>query len=553
MQNRTRRTVGVALASAFTLAAAAPAADAADRIYGLTTSDKLVSFSSSTPAKVGAATAITGLGAGEDVVGIDVRPATGQLYGVTKKADDSTGRVYVIDPATGAASLVTTTPFALNGTDFGVDFNPVPDRIRLVSDAGQNLRLNPNNGNLGVTDGALAYSGSDTNAGDTPNVSAAAYTDPVPGNPTPDSAPAATQLFVIDVSNDVLALQDPPNNGILNTKGSLGLDVQESAGFDIAPQGNAAYAVLLPAGATRPRLYSVNLGSGRAVSIAQIGLSSETVDDVAVAQETFIAAAVTSAGQLQRVVRFRTDKPGTLLSNVPLSGIPANERIVGIDARPANGTVTGVTDASRLVDLDPVTGVASNPRAITPVGLSSTRVGVDFNPVPDRLRVVGTAEQNQRLNPDTGASGVLASPFTDTNLAYAAGDPNAGQDPAIVGAAYTNSVPGATETLLYVLDKNRATLALQGNPSPNDGQLRTIGTTGIGFQFDVKAGLDAAPGLDTLFAALRPIGSSASSFYAINGSSFNAGGTDQRGQAVRIGAIGAGDLFIESLAVLPNP
>ena len=98
---------------------------------------------------------VVGLQGGESLVGIDVRPANQMLYGV-----GSTGRVYTINPLTGAATSVVTGGFAtLNGTSFAVDFNPVPDRIRVISNTGQNLRLNPNDGSLAATDTSITPAG----------------------------------------------------------------------------------------------------------------------------------------------------------------------------------------------------------------------------------------------------------------------------------------------------------------------------------------------------------------------------------------------------------
>ena len=45
----------------------------------------------------------------------------------------------------------------LAGSDFGFDFNPTVDRIRLISDADQNLRLNPMTGGVAATDSMLKH------------------------------------------------------------------------------------------------------------------------------------------------------------------------------------------------------------------------------------------------------------------------------------------------------------------------------------------------------------------------------------------------------------
>src|SRR5215207_1226392 len=129
-------------------------AAAGSTVFALTTTNALLRFDSGAPGTILSTVAISGLQAGENLLGIDIRPASGQLYGL-----GSTSRLYTIDLTSGVATQVGAGPFAasLIGSNFGVDFNPVPDRIRVVSDADQNLRLNPNDGMLTMTDGALAY------------------------------------------------------------------------------------------------------------------------------------------------------------------------------------------------------------------------------------------------------------------------------------------------------------------------------------------------------------------------------------------------------------
>jgi hypothetical protein len=115
----------------------------AEFLTGLTTAGNLVSFDSAAPGTISSSVAITGLQAGEVLLGIDRRPANGLLYGL-----GSTSRIYTINTTTGVATPVGATPFApaLTGTAFGFDFNPVPDRIRVVSTDTTNFRLNPMRG-----------------------------------------------------------------------------------------------------------------------------------------------------------------------------------------------------------------------------------------------------------------------------------------------------------------------------------------------------------------------------------------------------------------------
>ena len=117
--------------------------------------NELIRFHSATPGTILGTATISGLQPGEQLVGIDMRPADGQLYGV-----GSTSRLYLLNAITGAATQIGPVfPTLLSGTRFGVDFNPMVDRLRIVSDAEQNLRINPNNGAIAGVDTALNPAG----------------------------------------------------------------------------------------------------------------------------------------------------------------------------------------------------------------------------------------------------------------------------------------------------------------------------------------------------------------------------------------------------------
>lgn len=219
-------------------------------VYLLTTANQLLRFSS-TPGVIQDTLAISGLQVGETVLGIDFRPATGQLFGL-----GSASRLYVIDTGTGVASQVGSAgAFTLSGTEFGFDFNPSVDRIRVVSDADQNLRLNPSNGTLAATDAML-------NPG-SPNVMASAYLNNFAGT-------ATTVLYGIDSLADTLVLQNPPNNGTLILIGSLGVDVTEVGGFDYTEADEAAYAVFKRAPAATSEIYRIDLNTGAATLLGAV-------------------------------------------------------------------------------------------------------------------------------------------------------------------------------------------------------------------------------------------------------------------------------------------
>jgi hypothetical protein len=246
--------VGAVFVGVFSLAAQSQA----HIFYGVTPGENLVTFDSTTPGVFNSFVSISGLQSGESLVGLDFRPNGGTLYAI-----GSTSRMYTINTMTGAATQVGIAgSFALNGSRFGVDFNPVPDRLRVTSNLDQNLRLNPSNGALGAIDGSLAYAVGDTNFGTNPNVVASAYTNSFMGA-------ASTTLYDIDSNLDILVTQNPPNNGVLNTVGALGVDFSEVSDMDIYFDGqNYAFASTNIVGGPSS-FYSLNLQTGAATLVGQ--------------------------------------------------------------------------------------------------------------------------------------------------------------------------------------------------------------------------------------------------------------------------------------------
>lgn len=263
MNNPLKRVALVAslvAAAVFTTNTPAPAAaQMAATVYAVTTTNNLISFAPTTPGTTIASTAISGLvgGDGEVIVGIDFRPFNDTLIALS-----SANRMYVLNTSTGVATPIGNNPLnpALEGANFGFDFNPTVDRIRLVSDSTQNLRLNPLNGAVAATDGALSYAPADVNSGATPRIVASAYTNNFAGS-------TATVLFNIDSNLDVLVTQNPPNNGTLNTVGALGVDAGELTSFDIMSDVNGTDNAFAAINGT---LYTINLANGAATAVGAI-------------------------------------------------------------------------------------------------------------------------------------------------------------------------------------------------------------------------------------------------------------------------------------------
>lgn len=210
----------------------------------------LVGFNPQLPAFLQSVTYVTGLQPGERIMGIDFRPANKKMYAL-----GSSSRIYSINPDSGAAVVVGDgVPFepALAGTAFGFDFNPTVDRIRIVSNTGQNMRAHPDTGKIVATDTALNYETGVAAAG----IVGSAYTNSVAGA-------TSTALYGIDALQGQLVTQAPPNDGKLNVVGKLNfLDLSELTGFDISPNSGAGYLVTRLKSTNQCVFYQIHLASG---------------------------------------------------------------------------------------------------------------------------------------------------------------------------------------------------------------------------------------------------------------------------------------------------
>jgi len=422
-------------------------------VVALTQDNKLVAFNAQTGAALNAQATITGMQAGETMLAIDYRPATGELYGVS-----SGSRVYVINPTSGVARAVNATPFApaIDGAAVGIDFNPTVDRIRLVTNNGQNLRLNPETGTVAATDAVI-------NGATGAKVSSVAYTENRAGA-------ASTILYDIDAVTKKLYKQDPPNDGKLVEVGALGIEATAVADFDIAPDSKSALAPIT-VGSVQG-MYVIDLANGKAYQAATFNnkvLSMAIITDP-------VAYGVSLNNEL---LIFNPASANPTPVAKAITGLQNGENILGIDFRPLNGQLYGLGSSSRLYTINASSGVATPVGTAFTTALSGTSFGFDFNPTVDRIRVVSNTGQNLRLNPLDGTVAAVDAPLTAT-----------GQ--FVNGAAYTNNVAGATTTVLY--DINSQTGKLYKQDPPNDGTLTEVGSLGVtvdaanGFDISAKTG-----------------------------------------------------------------
>jgi hypothetical protein len=248
------------------------------KVFGLTKNGRLVRFRVSVPHVTKNIGAVSGLqSADTSLVGIDFRVQDGKLYGV-----GNGGGVYTINTTNAQAVLVNRLSIALQGTVFGVDFNPAANRLRIISDTGQNLRhdVTGTAAPLTTNDGTLNYP--PVPPATTPTialgVTGAAYT-----NNDLDTT-TATTLFDIDTALNQVVIQSPANSGMLAATGQLGRDADTRVGFDIAShlvrgvaRQNRAFASLLVNG--NYGFYGINLLTGKASFLGDL---STTVIDIAV-------------------------------------------------------------------------------------------------------------------------------------------------------------------------------------------------------------------------------------------------------------------------------
>jgi Domain of unknown function (DUF4394) len=253
----------------------------AETIVALTSGNRLLFFDSATPGTVTKVITIATVG-GEALKAIDFRPANGNLYAL-----GDSGRFYSLNLTTGAASTPPAVPIMVAGVNFGMDINPAVDLIRITSDSDFNYRFNPDSGALvGTGDPNLAYAAGDPHVGSNPTIVGSAYTNNFAGA-------GATVLYDIDSGLDTLVIQDPPNGGILNTVGPLGVNTSDQVGFDISQGTGVAYASLTVGGTAG--LYTISLANGAATLVGNIG------NTVSLGSEAVVGLAVPTAPRLLNI------------------------------------------------------------------------------------------------------------------------------------------------------------------------------------------------------------------------------------------------------------
>ena len=218
---------------------------------------------------------------------------------------------------------------------------------------------------------------------------------------------------------------------------------------------------------------------------------------LAPAQQALFGGRVPQAGQSgaalpQGVTLFALDNDNTIWRKGPNQPdfrpfvrvgrlFTQEEQLIGIDVRPADGLLYALSDASTIYTID-VTGEGKgNVVRISALGVKfagGVQSLMDFNPVLNALRLIGSNDQNLAV---VNGNGNLQTTAPQTRITYDPADVNAGADPNLVGGSYTNNLNGATVTIFYGVDASTGSLVTidpatpGGSSATGGGKLHTIG------------------------------------------------------------------------------
>ncbi len=568
----------------------------------------LLSFDTATPTTT-TSIAITGVPAFETLVGIDVRPQNGYLYGLGVDHLANTSTLYAISARTGVAGVVGTAsqiafvdavgaPVDLPDpatAGYGFDFNPSADRVRVVTSTGLNFRVDPNTGRPADGNLNLMVAPPETNP-DGPvsgvsGVDGTAYTNNIANNGS------ITTQYTISSATRQIFVQNPPNSGAqtlpqnvtlngnpLNFTAVNGFDIPvgvNAAASNAAVTSGSAFAVLNVGGVTS--LYSINLVNGQATVVGNVGDGATAVQGFTVFETPAVGTRqiVALSADGLNLQRFRSDTPTTVTPvAIDTTALAVGEQMVGIDFRPRTGQLIGLainatTNAGSVYIVDPQTGALTRigaAGAITYVDASGTTVdlplpsagyGFDFNPTVDRIRITTETGLNFRINPVDGTP-------VDGNLALTPNPAGVNPDGPVrglpagstgVGAtAYTNSFgQAAGVTTQYTLDAGSNSLFIQ-NP-PNDGTqtnqipirvngspLDFVAINGFDIPSEVTVTTGNSPVVSGYAFAVLTVGTS-TQLYVINLVNGNATAIGN----VNVGATGLAGLALGDAPPVPTP
>jgi hypothetical protein len=522
-------------------------------VYGITMSNHLVTFRPSSPDFLDADLPITGLQGGEEVLAIDLSVGDNKLYALTNQE-----RLYTLDLQSGQAQLSATLsaapgdnqPFAgLSGSNFDIDFNPRTGDLRVVSETGQNLRV----------DAATGLTRTDTRVARTPPLpplfSGIAYMNVASSD--------LSALFSLDTANERVANAIQMNSVTTTVRdlaivkafdtgvGSTGdVDVLDVLGLDFGPSFDQQYAIInttqRPAAVYKLRdltsfsdVPSSMLFEG-SIALPQPGdqISGLAVLPLsgALGSGSTLLALLNGQSLLTMTTLPSAAANATLTPTVTaITGLPMEETLLSLEYRTSNSLVYALGKSGAIYTLNPTSGAATAVPNVTVALGTATKFDIDFNPSDQRLTILSNL--GQLLFVDIANSGAIQT----TAIAYGRA--------TVAATAYRNNIADSDgDTGQFLIDTLGGTLRLPtlGATDAIDGSTKTQGVLrpfGAYQGFSSLAGFDIAGGADELsLAALQPTGAIRSSLYSVD---------LRTGRATLSGVIGQSSppMLIRSLAV----
>lgn len=199
------------------------------------------------------------------LMGIDYRPATDSLIGVTEAFE-----VVEIDPMTGSWSLIVAMETEMeiaDGAPVIVDINPAADALRFMSGT-VNHRINLSSGAV-MVDGELTFT--DGTEG-TPMVGGTAYSNSF-------GRPESTAMYNIDTDRAALLRQTAPNDGDNTVIGMLDVTFEGPVGFDIVTDAEGENTAWL---AANGMVHTISLEDGSIIESWSIDGLDVTLRDLTV-------------------------------------------------------------------------------------------------------------------------------------------------------------------------------------------------------------------------------------------------------------------------------
>lgn len=432
--------------------------------YVLADNNTLIGYNAKNIKTSSSKVTITGIGNTEKLLSIDFRPATGDLYAISDAS-----KLYIINITTGAARAISKAPFtpAISGTTVSMDFNPTLDKIRLVTNTGQNLNINPETGTVATVDANISGG----------TIMGIAYTNSVAGATT-------TDLYDIDPIAKVLYKQDPPNNGTLVKVFDLGRDIGDKVSLDISPNNkNILMASKLN---DTLKLFSIDLEK-KTTKLSGIFLNVSSIQGIAIPVDPAAYAISLDASNVSSLLTFNPTVKTTIVSKA-ITGLQTGETILGLDMRPSNGQAYALGSSNRLYTINLATAELTQVGTGTfSTALTGTSFGFDFSPQDELIRVVSNTRQNLSINPETA----VTTPNTDLRIT--------GGSPTVSAAAYSSNFTGTTTApKLYVIDHTTNKLYTQEpvlGTLTEVGALKIVITAANGFDIGLSNIGDAAYGI----------------------------------------------------------